>query len=94
MSISGIGEVDSAAPSHAMWAMSRMEPDSDEFRAAFDEFLYEFGSRGPNEWDIRSEVWETNPALVTVLIDILAFGLIIPVLVWLSLTTHHVEEEE
>jgi pyruvate,water dikinase len=34
-----------------------------------EAFLREFGSRGPNEWDIRSEVWETDPNLVTVLVD-------------------------
>ncbi len=67
--LAGIGEVDSAAPSHAMWAMSRMDPESDEFRAAFDEFLYEFGSRGPNEWESRSPTWETRPALALAAID-------------------------
>ncbi|MCB9394672.1 MAG: phosphoenolpyruvate-utilizing protein [Acidimicrobiaceae bacterium] len=67
--LAGIGEVDSAAPSHAMWAMSRMDPDSDEFRTAFDEFLYEFGSRGPNEWEARSPTWETRPALALAAID-------------------------
>ena len=61
--IAGIGEVDSAEPSHAMWALSRLAPDSDEFRAGFDAFLYEFGSRGPNEWETRSPTWETRPAL-------------------------------
>ena len=67
--IAGIGEVDSAEPSHAMWRLSRMAPDSDEFRAAFDEFLYEFGSRGPNEWESRSPTWETRPALALAAID-------------------------
>ncbi len=67
--IAGIGEVDSAEPSHAMWRLSRMDLDSDEFRAAFDEFLYEFGSRGPNEWETRSPSWETRPALALAAID-------------------------
>ena len=67
--IAGIGEVDSAEPSHAMWRMSRMPADSAEFRAAFDEFLYEFGSRGPNEWESRSPTWETRPALALAAID-------------------------
>ena len=34
--LSGIGDVDSAAPSHAMWALSRLEPTSAEFARAFD----------------------------------------------------------
>lgn len=67
--LSGIGEVDSAAPSHAMWALSRLDPGSDEFEAAFAEFLYEFGSRGPNEWESRSPTWETRPTLALAAID-------------------------
>ena len=67
--ITSVGEVDSAAPSLAMWELSRLPADSPEFQSGMDAFLDEFGSRGPNEWDIRSEVWETDPSLVTVLID-------------------------
>ena len=67
--ITSVGDVDSAAPSHAMWQLSRLDPASDEYRQGFARFLDEFGSRGPNEWDIRSEVWETDPSLVTVLVD-------------------------
>jgi len=67
--IAGIGEVDSAEPSHAMWALSRLDPASVEFAAAFEAFLYEFGSRGPNEWESRSPTWETRPALALAAID-------------------------
>jgi rifampicin phosphotransferase len=67
--IAGIGDVDSAAPSHAMWALSRLAPDSDEFRSGFKEFLVEFGSRGPNEWETRSPTWETRPQLALAAID-------------------------
>jgi rifampicin phosphotransferase len=67
--ISGIGEVDSAAPSHAMWALSRLDESSAEFETAFDEFVREFGSRGPNEWESRSPSWETRPALAMSAID-------------------------
>ena len=67
--IAGIGEVDSAEPSHAMWRLSRLDPDSDEFKAGFDEFLFEFGSRGPNEWESRSPTWETRPALALAAIN-------------------------
>jgi pyruvate,water dikinase len=67
--VAGIGEVDSAEPSHAMWAMSRLAPDSAEFAVALESFLLNYGSRGPNEWDIRSDVWETDPNLVRVLVD-------------------------
>ncbi len=67
--ITSLGDVDSAAPSRAMWELSRLDPSSAQYREGFDAFIREFGSRGPNEWDIRSEVWETKPELVTVLID-------------------------
>ena len=67
--IAGIGEVDSAEPSHAMWAMSRLPLGSPEFEAAFEHFLYEYGSRGPNEWETRSASWETRPALALAAID-------------------------
>jgi rifampicin phosphotransferase len=93
--IAGIGEVDSAAPSHDMWAMGRTiagspfltaqfdqgvpgllgrlateaasgvagAADAQQFLKAFEAFLVEFGSRGPNEWEPRSPTWETKPEL-------------------------------
>jgi len=67
--LSGIGDVDSAAPSHTMWALSRLDPESAEFASAFDDFVVEFGSRGPNEWESRSPSWETKPALALVAIE-------------------------
>ena len=67
--IAGIGEVDSAEPSHAMWALSRLDPASAAFGEGFEAFLYEYGSRGPNEWESRSPSWETRPALALAAID-------------------------
>ena len=67
--ITAIGDVDSAAPSRAMWELSRLAKDSSEYAEKFTAFIREFGSRGPNEWDIRSETWETKPSLATSLID-------------------------
>jgi len=67
--IAGVGEVDSAEPSHAMWALSRLDPDSHEFGEEFERFLYEYGSRGPNEWEVRSPTWETRPTLALAAID-------------------------
>ena len=89
--IAGLGGVDSAAPSYALWAMSRAvrgnaalnaafdggvdglevrlrkaaargEGYAAGFLADFDHFIAEFGSRGPNEWDIATPSWELNPA--------------------------------
>ena len=67
--LAGIGEVDSAAPSYAMWHLSRLAADSAEFAAGFEQFLVDFGSRGPNEWETRSPTWETRPALAQSAID-------------------------
>ena len=96
--VAGLGEVDSAAPSFALWELGRLVRSSSSLTAAFDagvsglgdrlaasaeagdteasefgwrfeQFLRNFGSRGPNEWEFRSHVWGTNPALVLVAID-------------------------
>lgn len=93
--LAGLGGVDSAAPSYALWDLSRAvraDPGlvtafdqgadgldarlrADEsssvraFVADFDDFLAEYGSRGPNEWDISAPTWETTPDLALTLID-------------------------
>jgi rifampicin phosphotransferase len=93
--ISGIGDVDSAEPSYALWEISRLVRNSPEltasfdagsdgllerlrasssadgkaFDAAFEQFLVDFGSRGPNEWEISAPSWETKPALPLSLLD-------------------------
>jgi pyruvate,water dikinase len=93
--VAGLGDVDSAAPSQALWDLSRLvrnsgplteafgdgpvglldriralgTPEAKAFLGEWAEFLRRFGSRGPNEWDIRSEVWETRPELALVLAD-------------------------
>lgn len=92
--ISGVGDVESAAPSLAMWELGRtVAADSlltaafdagvpglvdrlrsdgrsgKAFLAEFDEFLRKFGSRGPNEWEMRNHTWETKPELALAAID-------------------------
>lgn len=93
--VAGIGEVDSADASYALWDLSRMVCGSAELTVAFDEgvadlldrlgvsrrddavrfldafadFLRRFGSRGPNEWEIGAETWETKPAIALAAID-------------------------
>jgi pyruvate,water dikinase len=41
----------------------------DAFDAAWAAFLHEFGSRGPDEWDLRSPTWETHPTLALAALD-------------------------
>ena len=43
--------------------------DAAGFRADLDRFIVEFGSRGPNEWDIHAPTWEQEPEMVLALID-------------------------
>jgi phosphohistidine swiveling domain-containing protein len=45
------------------------DSEVDGFLKAFDEFTYEFGSRGPNEWETSAPSWETNPELPLAAID-------------------------
>lgn len=96
--VAGLGDVESAAPSMALWDLGRRvaaspslgaefdrgvvgldarlraagpagPADAAAFLAAFDEFLYRYGSRGPNEWEIRSPTWETEPDLALAAVD-------------------------
>jgi len=39
------------------------------FLDSFDAFLFDFGSRGPNEWEIIAETWETKPEIVLAALD-------------------------
>ena len=82
------GDVDSAAPSYALWELSRAvradaglvaafdAGDLDAvlaahpaFAARFSAFLRDFGYRGPSEWDLGADSWETRPELALGLVD-------------------------
>lgn len=39
------------------------------FAASFAAFLADYGYRGPNEWDIHSRSWETDPVAALALVD-------------------------
>ena len=93
--LAGLGDVESAAPSMAMWKLGRMvgaspqlsqmfdggstglaerlaatdHPDAASFSHYFSDFLYSYGARGPNEWEVRSPTWETAPDLALAAID-------------------------
>ncbi|MGI9578139.1 MAG: PEP-utilizing enzyme, partial [Microthrixaceae bacterium] len=97
--LAGIGDVDSALPSHALWDLSRaVRADADltaafgagvdgvldriaatdsaaskSFLADWDSFIEDFGSRGPNEWDINADSWETKPELPLAALDRVRF---------------------
>ncbi|MGB3736349.1 MAG: PEP-utilizing enzyme [Ilumatobacter sp.] len=67
--LGGIGDIESAAPAVAMWKLSRLDAGSAEYEAAFAQFLADFGTRGPNEWDIGSDPWGFRPGMATAAID-------------------------
>ena len=85
------GDVDSAAPSFALWDLSRAVRADDRLMAEFDKgvsglmgridkghadfaalfarFMHDFGYRGPSEWDLGADSWETRPELALGLVD-------------------------
>ena len=84
------GDVDSAAPTYALWDLSRTVRADAATTAEFDKgvpgladrlaahpvfasqfagFLRDFGYRGPSEWDLGADSWETRPELALGLID-------------------------
>ena len=48
---------------------SAADSDAREFVAAFDEFLYEFGSRSTQEWEANARTWEAFPTIPLGMID-------------------------
>lgn len=93
--ITGLGDVDSAAPSYFLWDLSRVIRSSDylttefengvdtllerleestsgdaaKFLSEWQRFILEYGSRGPNEYEIIADSWETNPRIALALLD-------------------------
>jgi pyruvate,water dikinase len=55
-----------------LWARLRSGRFGSEvvvFGEALDDFLVRHGSRGPNEWEVTSPTWETDPELALAMID-------------------------
>jgi pyruvate,water dikinase len=91
--VAGLGDVDSATPSWALWDLGRQvaasrqltaqfdagvgglhgrlraDGGADGFLTAFQRFVDRFGSRGPNEWEMRAPTWETDPELAFAAVD-------------------------
>ena len=45
------------------------DPDVDDFVAGLDSFLAEHGARGPDEWELASETWGTDPGIALAAIE-------------------------
>ena len=93
--LAGLGDVDSAAPSFALWELSRLVRDNEDLTDAFNEgidgllqridastspastqflekfsdFVFNYGSRGPNEWELSAQTWETDQTIPLKTID-------------------------
>ncbi|MGI9595776.1 MAG: PEP-utilizing enzyme, partial [Acidimicrobiales bacterium] len=93
--LAGLGDVESAAPSMAMWDLGRKVAASSSLTAMFDAgvkglderlrasddpaavdfcsnldlFQFAYGARGPNEWEVRSPTWETEPDRALAAVD-------------------------
>ncbi len=49
--------------------LARVHESHPDFAARFASFLREFGYRGPSEWDLGADSWETRPELPLALVD-------------------------
>ena len=48
-------------------------PEAKDFLEGWAQFIIDFGSRGPIEWEISVDTWETRPELVLVALDRVRF---------------------
>ncbi|HST83166.1 MAG TPA: PEP-utilizing enzyme [Kineosporiaceae bacterium] len=49
--------------------LERLAAEQPAFAARFQEFLHNFGYRGPGEWDIGTQAWESQPSLALSLVE-------------------------
>ena len=54
--------------------LQRLGPAATDFLTGFADFTTTYGSRGPNEWELRSRTWETHPELPLALVDRMRFS--------------------
>jgi phosphohistidine swiveling domain-containing protein len=71
--ISGDPSLSATFDAGADGLLERLRSEQPEFHAAFEGFLREFGYRGPGEWDLGVDSWETRPELPLALLERLRF---------------------
>ncbi len=49
--------------------LERLATEQPTFSALFQEFLNDYGYRGPGEWDIGTPAWESQPSLALCLVE-------------------------
>ncbi len=45
------------------------DPAAQTFLTEFGQFIADFGARGPNEYEVSAETWETNPEMALAILD-------------------------
>lgn len=68
--LSGLGDVDSAAPATAIAKLATLDSAaSSRYEEEFEKFMAEHGFRGVNEWELESPSWEMVPEVVHELVS-------------------------
>ncbi|MEY2420679.1 MAG: rifampicin phosphotransferase [Acidimicrobiaceae bacterium] len=49
--------------------LEALGPEADTFRGALDAFLTTYGARGPDEWELASDTWGTNPDIALAAVE-------------------------
>jgi pyruvate,water dikinase len=68
----GIGGIESADAGKAVASLAGLE--GDEFEAAFERMLEQYGFRGVNEWEIAAPSWEIRPDVLRRAVDAVKAG--------------------
>ena len=68
----GIGGIESADAGKAVASLAGLE--GDEFEAAFERVLEQYGFRGVNEWEIAAPSWEIRPDVLRRAVDAVKAG--------------------
>ncbi len=68
----GIGGIESADAGKAIARLAGLE--GDQFEAAFDRVLEQYGFRGVNEWEIAAPSWEIRPDVLRRSVDAVRSG--------------------
>jgi pyruvate,water dikinase len=71
-SVMGIGGIESADAGKAVALLAGL--DGDEFEAAFQRVLEQYGFRGVNEWEIAAPSWEIRPDVLRRAVDAVKAG--------------------
>ena len=71
-SVMGAGGIESADAAKAVASLAELE--GDEFEAAFERVLEQYGFRGVNEWEIAAPSWEIRPDVLRRAVDAVRAG--------------------